>query len=98
MCVKANEAGLAARAARVRSKARGAAAGPSKPKRGSGEQMDRSKVLLGLVTVACGVVVVAVHKQQTFERSEMHKGVLRDMARQEAKLAKQGVAATDSKS
>jgi hypothetical protein len=30
--VKANEAGLAARAARVRSKARGAAAGPSAPK------------------------------------------------------------------
>jgi len=62
--------------------------------------MDRSKVLLGLVTVACGVVVVAVHKQQTFERSEMHKGVLRDIERQEAKqLAKQGSGATtESKS
>jgi hypothetical protein len=32
VCVKANEAGLAARAARVRSKVRGAAAGPSAAK------------------------------------------------------------------
>jgi len=42
------------------------------------------RVLFG-VTVAAAGVIYAVHYQQTFDRTEMHKGVLRDKARQAAK-------------
>ena len=60
VCVKANEAGLAARAARVRSKARGAAAGPSAAKEqqremaGQGQQHMTQEELNYALSWACG--------------------------------------------
>jgi hypothetical protein len=60
VCVKANEAGLAARAARVRSKARGAAAGPSAAKEeqgemaGQGQQQMTQWELKEALYMACG--------------------------------------------
>ena len=42
------------------------------------------RVLFG-VTLAAAGVIYAVHYQQTFERTDMHKGVLRDKARQASK-------------
>ena len=60
VCVKANEAGLAARAARVRSKARGAAAGPSAAKEeqeemaGQGQQQMTQEELNEALSWACG--------------------------------------------
>jgi hypothetical protein len=47
--------------------------------------MARGKVVLAAVTVAAAVVVYAVHYQQVFEKTEMKKGVLRDIERLEAK-------------
>ena len=61
VCVKANEAGLAARAARVRSKARGAAAGPSAAKEdqgeiaGQGQQQMTQEDLNEALGEACGL-------------------------------------------
>jgi hypothetical protein len=43
------------------------------------------KLVLGIVTVAVGVVVYAVHQQQIDERREMHKGVIKDKERALAK-------------
>ena len=43
------------------------------------------RVVLGVITVAVAGVVVGVHLDQTRERREMHKGVLRDIERQKAK-------------
>jgi hypothetical protein len=43
------------------------------------------------VTAAAAVVVYAVHYQQVYEKTEMRKGVLRDIERLEAKKAKEKV-------
>lgn len=47
--------------------------------------MGYEKVFLGTVSVAVIGVVAAVHIQQTSERDRMHKGVLRDIERLQAK-------------
>eukprot|EP00601_Ochromonadales_sp_CCMP2298_P008451 CAMPEP_0173195404 /NCGR_PEP_ID=MMETSP1141-20130122/15034_1 /TAXON_ID=483371 /ORGANISM="non described non described, Strain CCMP2298" /LENGTH=73 /DNA_ID=CAMNT_0014119925 /DNA_START=137 /DNA_END=358 /DNA_ORIENTATION=- len=39
------------------------------------------KVLLGVVTVGAAGVIAVVHYQQVRDRTEMHKGVLRDKER-----------------
>jgi hypothetical protein len=43
------------------------------------------RAVLAVITVAVAGVVVGVHWDQTRERREMHKGVLRDIERQQAK-------------
>ena len=47
----------------------------------------RHKAVLGAVTVMCIGVVAIVHWQQQYDRSEMHKGVLRDKERIERRKA-----------
>ena len=42
---------------------------------------------MAAVTVGAAVTIVAVHWDQTRQRQEMHKGVLRDIERQKAKAA-----------
>jgi hypothetical protein len=46
--------------------------------------------LLVSVSVSACVVIYAVHYQQTRDRTEMHKGVLRDMERRLAAKRKAG--------
>ena len=53
----------------------------------------RHRIVLGAMTATCAVVVVVVHWQQQSERSEMHKGVLRDKARQDRKTQQKSAAA-----
>lgn len=51
----------------------------------------KGKAVLLTVTAAAAVVVYAVHYQQVYEKTEMRKGVLRDIERLEAKKAKEKV-------
>ena len=43
--------------------------------------------VLATVSAAAAIVVYAVHYQQTRDRNEMHKGVIRDKERRKAKIA-----------
>ena len=45
------------------------------------------RVVMAAVTVGAAVTIIAVHWDQTRQRQEMHKGVLRDIDRQKAKAA-----------
>ena len=54
------------------------------------------KVVLGFVTISAAVVIAGVHIQQTRDRNEMHKGVLRDKERLLVKRNNLKLANTDA--
>jgi hypothetical protein len=66
----------------------------SKPQAALGNKVSghtgRHKAVLGAVTVMCIGVVAIVHWQQQYDRSEMHKGVLRDKERIERRKTLKG--------